>query len=145
MNIDPRLNEIDNCLYRVAARALVVQNDKVLLVWENGSSWWQIPGGGVDYGETMESTLVREVEEELGVPAENVLSDYKIAYYDIGNVINGVPRMNLYFKVTVPENVVKKTEHVSKFKWFTKDEFLKLKEVDPSYAMGSIAEAIFRQ
>lgn len=142
MEIYPRLNEIDDCLYRVAIRALVVNDNRVLLVWEVGSSWWQVPGGGVDYGETVQSTLIREVEEELGVAAKDITSDGKIAYYDIGNVINGVPRMNLYYKVSVPGNSVKKTKHVSKLGWFTKDEFLKL-NADPSYAKSSIVQAIF--
>ena len=64
MQIDPRLNDIDDCLYRVAARVLIVQDGKVLLVKEAiGGTWWALPGGGVDHGETVESSLVREVEE----------------------------------------------------------------------------------
>lgn len=68
MQIDPRLNDIDDCLYRVAIRMLVIHNDKVLLVKEADDDWWALPGGGVDHGETVESTLTREIEEELGVP-----------------------------------------------------------------------------
>jgi ADP-ribose pyrophosphatase YjhB (NUDIX family) len=59
MEIDSRLNDIDDCLYRVAARVLVVQNDKVLLVRESDDDWWAMPGGGVDHGESIESTLIR--------------------------------------------------------------------------------------
>jgi len=32
MQIDSRLNDIDDCLYRVAIRVLVVQDDKEVLV-----------------------------------------------------------------------------------------------------------------
>src|SRR5260370_5956340 len=117
---DPSLNDIDDCLYRVAVRALVVQDDKLLLVKEADDDWWALPGGGVDHGETVESTLVREVEEELGVPAEEVSSDFQIVHYNIGNVVNGVPRMNLFFKVSAPENAISKTGHVAEWAWFTK-------------------------
>lgn len=96
MQIDPRLNDIDDCLYRIAARALVIQNDKILLVKENSDMWWAFPGGGVDHGETVESSLVREVEEELGVPAKDISLDFQIAYYNIGNVVNSIPRMNFF-------------------------------------------------
>lgn len=142
MHIDPRLNDIDDCLYRVAIRVLIVQNSKVLLVKEASDDWWAFPGGGVGHGETVESSLTREVEEELGVPAGRVSSDLQIVHYTIGNVVNAVPRMNLYFKASVPEGLVKKTSHVAEWKWFTKDEFLKL-DMNPSYDKVELVDMIF--
>jgi 8-oxo-dGTP pyrophosphatase MutT (NUDIX family) len=94
MQIDPRLNDIDDCLYRVAVRVLIIQNDRVLLVKEN-EEWWAFPGGGIDHGETVESSVVREVEEELGVPAKEISSDFQIVHYNIGSVVNAVPRTEL--------------------------------------------------
>lgn len=141
-HIDPRLNDIDDCLYRVAIRVLIVQDGKVLLVEEADDNWWALPGGGVDHGETIEATLVREVEEELGVPAKEVSSDFEIVYYNIGNVVNGVPRMNLFFKASIPEEALTKTDHVEKWAWFTKDEFLKL-DMHPSYSKTELVTVIF--
>lgn len=143
MQIDPRLNDIDDCLYRVAVRVLITQDDKVLLVKEAiGGSWWALPGGGVDHGETIESTLVREVEEELGVPAAAVVSDFEIVHYNIGNVVNAVPRMNLFFRASVPEELLRTTDHVAKWQWFTKDEFLGL-DMHVSYDKAELASVIF--
>jgi 8-oxo-dGTP pyrophosphatase MutT (NUDIX family) len=140
--IDPRLNDIDDCLYRVAARVLIMQDNKVLLVKEADDNWWALPGGGIDHGEAVETSLRREVEEELGVPAEEVLSDLQIIHYNIGNVVNGVPRMNLYFKASVPEKMLKKTVHVAEWKWFTKEEFVK-QDMHPSYDKAVLAAVIF--
>ncbi len=142
MQIDPRLYDIDDCLYRVAIRVLIVQNDKVLLVKEISDMWWAFPGGGVGHGETVESSLAREIEEELGVPAKEVSSDFQIAYYNIGNVVNAIPRMNLFFKVSLPEDLLKKTAHVAEWRWFTKNEFLKL-NMNPSYDKAKLVEVIF--
>ncbi|HEV7453879.1 MAG TPA: NUDIX domain-containing protein [Candidatus Saccharimonadales bacterium] len=142
MHIDPRLNEIDDCLYRVAIRVLIVQDSKILLVKEASDDWWAFPGGGVDHGETVESTLVREVEEELDVPAKEVSSDFQIACYNIGSVVNTVPRMNLFFKASVSEERIGKTAHVAKWGWFTKSEFMKL-DMNSSYNKATLAAVIF--
>lgn len=140
--VDSRLNDIDDCLYRVAIRVLIVQDDKVLIVKEASDSWWALPGGGVDHGETVESTLVREVEEELGVPAQEISSDFQIAHYTIGNIVNGVPRMNLYFKASISGELVRRTDHVEKWAWVTKNEFLK-ENLHPSYDKAKLVEVIF--
>lgn len=142
MNIDSRLNHIDDCLYRVAARVLIVRNGKVLLVKEDSEDWWAIPGGGIDHGETIKSSLIREVEEELAVPANRISSDFEIIHYNIGNVVNGVPRMNLFFKASVPQELLRKTSHVAGLKWFTKDEFLQA-DMHPSYDKATLAVVIF--
>lgn len=142
MDIDPRLNDIDDCLYRVAARALIMQDGKVLLVKEAGDNWWAFPGGGIDHGETVKASLGREIEEELGVSAREVSSDFQVIHHSIGSVVNAVPRMNLYFKVSVPEKMLKQTAHIAAWKWFTKDEFLQA-ETHPSYDKAALARVIF--
>lgn len=143
MEVDTRLNDIDDCLYRIAARALIIKDDAVLLVREVAEGeHWSIPGGGVDHGETIESSLTREVEEELGVPAKDVASDFEIIHYNIGNVVNGVPRMNLFFKVQVPEALLKEKDHISEWRWFTRNEFMEA-DLHPSYDKTTFAAIIF--
>lgn len=143
MQIDPRLNQIDDCLYRVATKAMIVHDDKVLLVKEIPEMWWGFPGGGVDHGETVEISLVRELEEELGVSAPDVSADYKIAHHTIGTVVNKIPRMNVFYKVTIPEHALKRTDQVAEWQWFGRDEFMKL-HMSPSYENRiKLAEVIF--
>lgn len=142
MQIDPRLNNIDDCLYRVAIRVLIVKNDKVLLVKEDSDDWWALPGGGIDHGETVESSLIREVEEELGIPAKAVSSDFQIVHYNIGNIVNTVPRMNLFFKASIPEELLRAKDRVLECKWFTKDEFMR-QAMHPSYDKAALVNVVF--
>ena len=68
---------------RVAAYAVIVDDsggadgadgaggtERILLTWYNGEGshdpGWSLPGGGVDYDETLEQAVVREVREEAG-------------------------------------------------------------------------------
>lgn len=58
-----------NAYYRVSVKALI-RNDKgeVLLVKEN-ADFWNLPGGGIDHGETLHDALVRELYEEVLINA----------------------------------------------------------------------------
>lgn len=49
--------------------AVIIQDGKVLLTKRNippYKGWWCLPGGHLDYGETCEKGIIREVEEETG-------------------------------------------------------------------------------
>ncbi|WP_019220700.1 8-oxo-dGTP diphosphatase MutT [Bartonella senegalensis] len=70
---------IKSSLLIVVACALLDQNNHVLLTQRpQGKSLaglWEFPGGKVEKGETPEASLIRELEEELGihVQADNLL------------------------------------------------------------------------
>ena len=59
-------------LFKVAVSAFVVDSEKVLLLKRRDDELflpgkWEVPGGGVDEGETIEQGLVREAMEEAGI------------------------------------------------------------------------------
>jgi len=57
---------------RVRVAAIVREGDSVLLVAHSkeGRSYWLLPGGGVEYGETLEDALKREMKEEVCLDVE---------------------------------------------------------------------------
>jgi ADP-ribose pyrophosphatase YjhB (NUDIX family) len=61
------ISKYPDAFYRVSLKA-IIQNDKgeVLCVKEDGSEW-SLPGGGLDYGESIEQGLVRELHEEAAL------------------------------------------------------------------------------
>lgn len=122
---------------------MIVQDNKVLLVKEVPEMWWGFVGGGVDVGESPADSLVRELSEELGIDANDIESDYVIKHYEIGMVVNGVPRLNLFFKVTLKNNILSTSDEVSEWNWFNKDEFMNL-NLSPVYNnRAKFAEFIF--
>ena len=52
---------------RVSVNAYVVQNDKILLQRRSDNGNWNLPGGGVELGESLTIALHREVLEETGL------------------------------------------------------------------------------
>lgn len=97
-SIDPRLEEIVSCLYRVATKAVVITNSTLLLVKEE-QGWYGLPGGGVEHGQDLRESLVREIEEELGYNLP--LNTIPLLPTIVSNqgVFNGVPRTTLCYPV----------------------------------------------
>lgn len=56
-----------DAVYRVSVKA-VIRNDigEVLCVTESERDFWELPGGGLDHGETIQQGLARELKEEIG-------------------------------------------------------------------------------
>lgn len=55
----------------LGSRALVVQQEQVLLVQLTYYPGWFLPGGGVDKGESFQTAATRELFEECGIVAED--------------------------------------------------------------------------
>jgi ADP-ribose pyrophosphatase YjhB (NUDIX family) len=53
-------------------QAIVLQGQQVLLVQRDTPRFWELPGGSMAPGETVEETVIREVQEETGVHVEIV-------------------------------------------------------------------------
>lgn len=64
-------------IHKIAA--MVIEDDKFLMVRKKGSSLWTSLGGHLEEGETEEQSLLREVREEMGCSATIVkkLGDFE--------------------------------------------------------------------
>lgn len=55
-------------LFRVSIKALVVNDDgDILVVKESSRNWWDVPGGGMEHGETVKDAIRRELREEVSL------------------------------------------------------------------------------
>lgn len=53
-------------LYRISIKALIYNDNGELLLTREAGRDWHLPGGGIEYGETVEEALKRELQEEVG-------------------------------------------------------------------------------
>jgi 8-oxo-dGTP diphosphatase len=72
-------NNFPDAFYRVSVKGIFVHEGKVLLVKEPPelTDKWELPGGGLDFGEDPKLGLKREVEEELGLKVTK-MSEYPV-------------------------------------------------------------------
>jgi 8-oxo-dGTP diphosphatase len=56
--------------FRIGVNALIFENERVLLAHRRDIDWWNLPGGGMEIGETVEEATCREVSEETGLEVQ---------------------------------------------------------------------------
>ena len=61
----------NDSLIRVSLKAVILDDEgRTLVVKERGRDWWDIPGGGIDHGETIKEALARELFEEVSLKGD---------------------------------------------------------------------------
>ena len=145
MQIDPKLIDIDRCLYRVSVKALIIHKDKILLVKEWDDEWWSFPGGGIEHGESIQQALYREISEELAILPKDIKSNLEIIHTGIGAVVEGLPMTNLFVQVEIPTDKIKPTKDVIEYTWVSFEELSKLLIVPTTLDTDQLLSAIRKQ
>jgi 8-oxo-dGTP pyrophosphatase MutT (NUDIX family) len=91
---------------RLAARALIVDHDRLLLVnaYPGGQSdLWCAPGGGVEAGASLPDNLAREVHEETGLAV--TVGDPALVN-EFHDPATGFHQVDIYFRCTIAGGAV---------------------------------------
>jgi 8-oxo-dGTP pyrophosphatase MutT (NUDIX family) len=95
--------EQDNNKFNFRVAGIVIHQGKVLLHTTEQDDFWNLPGGRVEFNETTEAAIVREMYEELGVRVQPqrvafVSEDFfeydGMKYHEIG----------FYYVITLPKD-----------------------------------------
>ncbi len=124
---------IKTLITNTEGKILLLQVNVEKLKYKDLGAYWDIPGGRIEQGGGVETTLKREIQEETGV---DEIEDYFFFHASIANIEipteDGMVGLALFiYKVKVKEEVriIISDEHI-KYEWFTpKDaaELLKIK------------------
>lgn len=112
-------------LPRVRVAGICIENGRVLAVshYKNGQEYWLLPGGGVNYGESMEEALIREFVEEVGI--EILAGDIRFIFDSI-DPEGSRHVINICFECLRREGTLKVGEdpRISGFAFLSKEEIM---------------------
>jgi 8-oxo-dGTP diphosphatase len=126
---------------RLGCAGLIRYDDRLLLGKRNkepNRGLWVLPGGGVEFGETLAKTLERELSEEAGIEVEvgnifnvyelvNPPAEHRVIVYVNGRYRSGEP---------VPSS------DLSEVRFFTRNE---LKEMSEAGSISPFVERVLRE
>lgn len=130
---------------RPAAKALIMYDGRFLAIKEviSGKDVWDLPGGKIEYGESAEETVVREVKEEVGLEV-----DVKgcIGYYWFIREGDGMQIVALVFRcqprttdVDLTKNPAEE-ENITGYIWMTGEAFQ-----SPSYYAADTLKTLLKR
>ena len=104
MNKIQHSDDFPDSFHRVSVKGLCVQDDKIFLMKEPKelSGKWELPGGGLDFGESPKEGMKREIEEEMGIKVLSV-SDHPL--YTWTALFEGWRNMDWYYSVVLAYRV----------------------------------------
>lgn len=76
-------------LFQIGIKAIIRNDENQILLLKN-KDYWDIPGGRIDQGEDIETTLLRELNEEIGV---NHISQKQL--WDVVKSVKQLPYGNM--------------------------------------------------
>ena len=107
-----------NKLQQPCVSAIVINDKKEILFTKRSMDddflpgFWDIPGGGIEYGETAQEGLKRELKEECGIDIE-VIKPVGVNSY----IMHEIQRIEITFLSKAKNTDVKLDHEHSEFKW----------------------------
>lgn len=93
---------------RPSVRAIIIRGDKLALVYSEKYDYYLFAGGGINDGENLEQTLIREIQEELGLEVipESIAEYGLVVRKENGKYDDLFIQENYYFTCDVRDNTV---------------------------------------
>jgi 8-oxo-dGTP diphosphatase len=123
--------EEQHFLGKVATKAIIAKDGKILMTRDHrDNAIWDLPGGRINAGESVETGLRREIQEELGVDVR-----FKAMIYSEQIVHTGEGSSHLFITCEVtmenPDQPFRvPSEELAEVQWVDKDTIKGLKTYD---------------
>lgn len=115
------MEEVTSGFYRVSIKGLILdETRKKFLTVREDNGIWELPGGGLDWGESMEDCLRREIKEEMGLEVTEMAK--LPSFYLTGKNIDGHWSLNLVFEIKVKDLNFTPSEECQEIRFIAPEE-----------------------
>lgn len=110
-------------IQQVSIKGLLCRKNRILLLKIPDSTKWELPGGRMDFGESVNEAFQREMNEELGF--EKVKMGKLINMWSFTSERSGINHHFIIFdfEIFTDENEIKLSDEHTEYRWIGKDEF----------------------
>lgn len=109
-------------LFHIGIKGVIVNNNKALVLRDNTRyKGYDVPGGKINEGETIQQALERELEEELG-PGTFKMGEILHAHEREDYDKDGTRLMLIFYKVEAEITEIKLSDEHTSFEWIGKSE-----------------------
>ena len=101
-------------------RLIIKEKNKVLLCKPKNGGFYFLPGGHVEFGDSLEKTIYKEMYEELGFEEKQITEISYISYLEQMYLEDGENHheINMIFNVSIPKDIsIKSKESHIDFEW----------------------------
>ncbi|EKD69938.1 MAG: MutT/NUDIX family protein [uncultured bacterium] len=107
-------NLLQNQRFHFGVYGILINNGEILLIKKSRGPYkgmYDLPGGGVEFGEKIEEALKRELEEEAGIKLDGLkfvnYNEYFSEYKNDNNELRKMHHIGLYYQVSATFDSVK--------------------------------------
>ena len=111
--------QLPEACYRTSVKALILDEDGRFLLQRESNGKWEMPGGGLDHGESVEDGLRREVMEESGLTITKMAAQPS---YFVTKKYKETWKSNVYYVCELENLDITPTEECEGVRFFSVEE-----------------------
>jgi len=121
---------IPDCFYRISVKAIIYNDTKRFMLVKEENGLWELPGGGLDFGEHPHEGLKREIWEEMGLLTTYIAVQPSYFFTCINH--KGVHISNVMYETQLENEQFTPTPECIEIRYFSPEEVMQSHNMYPN-------------